>query len=223
MDYNKTRADAERRKAQLLERQQQIPQDKKKLDDELDQIKRQLIGIEQILDGLAFMDSDTPPDFEPSGFTDSIRKILSETTLPLVPTQIRDALEAKGITGSTSKNLLINVHKVLERIEPELEKTTNTEGKTAYKRTAKWSAYSFFQQYGEYGDGAVSGLTNLRTLAQLASQPSSGTQPGSGTVSPTRRPIRPMMRRRLKRVGDVTGPTSARDSGMLGDEKANTK
>src|SRR5277367_837410 len=115
MDYNKTRAEAERRKAELLKRQQQIPLDKQKLDGEMEQIKRQLIGIEQILDGLAFMDSDVFPDYEPTGFTDSIRKILSETNLPLVPMQIRDALEAKGITGSSSKNLLINVHKVLER------------------------------------------------------------------------------------------------------------
>jgi len=138
MDYNKTRAEAERRKAELLKRQQQIPLDKQKLDGEMEQIKRQLIGIEQILDGLAFMDSDVFPDYEPTGFTDSIRKILSETNLPLVPMQIRDALEAKGITGSSSKNLLINVHKVLERIEAELEKTTNLEGKTAYKRKAAW-------------------------------------------------------------------------------------
>jgi hypothetical protein len=140
MDYNQTRTDAERRKAELLERQQQIPQEKKKLDEELEQIKRQLIGIEQIIDGLDFMDSNISPDFEPKGFTDSVRKILSETPLHLVPTQIRDALEAKGITGTTSKNLLINVHKVLERIDGELEKATSVDGKIAYKRNAAWGA-----------------------------------------------------------------------------------
>jgi hypothetical protein len=139
MDYNKTRTEAEAKKQTLIARLKEIPLAKKRLDEEAEQIKRELIGIDQILDGLAFMDSSLPPDFEPSGFTDNIRKILSETTVPLLPTQIRDALEMKGITGSTSKNLLINVHKVLERIESELDKTTR-EGKTAYKRKDPWLA-----------------------------------------------------------------------------------
>src|SRR5580704_6524984 len=138
MDYSKTRTEAEAKRQTLLSRQKEIPREKKKLDEEMEQIKRELIGLEQILDGLTFMDSTITPDFEPEGFTDTVRKILSETTVPLVPTQLRDALEAKGVTGSTSKNLLINVHKVLERIESELEKTTTPEGKTSYKRTTPW-------------------------------------------------------------------------------------
>jgi hypothetical protein len=140
MDYNKTKENAQRRKADLLQRQQEIPLEKKRLDEELEKNKRELIGLDQILDGLEFMNSDIPPDFEPSGFTDIIRKLLSETTLPLVPTQIRDALEAKGITGSSSKNLLINVHKVLERIDSELEKMATADGKFAYKRKLPWTA-----------------------------------------------------------------------------------
>src|SRR5579859_7555341 len=72
MDYTKTRTEAEARKQLLLSRQQAIPQEKKRLDEEMEQIKRELIGIEQILDGLGFMESDVPLDFEPSGFTDSI-------------------------------------------------------------------------------------------------------------------------------------------------------
>jgi hypothetical protein len=138
MDYSKTRTEAEARKQILLARQQEIPREKQKLDEEMEQIKRELIGIEQILDGLGFMDSDVRVEFEPSGFTDSVRKILSETMVPLVPTQIRDALEAKGMTGSTSKNLLINVHKVLERISDELKPTKRADGKTAYQRKVPW-------------------------------------------------------------------------------------
>jgi hypothetical protein len=140
MDYGKTRTEAEAKKQVLLARQKEIPQEKKRLDEEMERIKRELIGIEQILDGLGFMDSDMPLDFEPSGFTDSIRKILSDTPTPLVPTQIRDALEAKGITGSTSKNLLINVHKVLERISDELTAIKRTDRKTAYQRKTPWAS-----------------------------------------------------------------------------------
>jgi hypothetical protein len=138
VDYQKTRDEVEQRKAQITERRKQIPIQKAMLDAEDEQLKRELIGLDQILDGLAFMDSKVSLDFEPVGFTDSIRKILSETQMPLTPPQIRYALEQKGITGSSSKNLLINVHKVIERIESELIPTLNSEGKPAYKRKLPW-------------------------------------------------------------------------------------
>src|SRR2546430_17566201 len=133
MNYEKIRDDAQRRKTELLERQQQIREDRQKQNAEDEEIKRELVGLEQILEGVDFVSSDAPPDFEPPGFTDRIRKILTETSVPLVPTQIRDALQERGISGSSPKNLLINVHKVLDRIEPELNQTTTRDGKTAYR------------------------------------------------------------------------------------------
>lgn len=142
VDYERLRIEVGARKQNLLTRQIDIPKEKQKLDAEFEANKRELIGLDQILDGLAFMDGSVPLDFEPAGFTDNVRKILSETSVPLVPTQIRDALQAKGIEGSSSKNLLINVHKVLERIDSELEKSTTPEGKTAYKRTQPWVSAS---------------------------------------------------------------------------------
>lgn len=180
MDHNKTRAEVERRKADLLERQEQIPQEIRKLNEEMEFNKRQLIGIEQILDGLTFMDSDTPYIAESFGLTDSVRQILSETTVPLVPTQIRDALEAKGLMGSSSKNLLINVHKVVERIEDELIKSTR-DGKTAYKRREAWSPYApIFTSLSSLAGGSVAPgiappyfekLEALRMLAQPPTLP----------------------------------------------------
>jgi hypothetical protein len=136
IDYGKIRDEAGRRKAELLERQHLIKEATKKLADEAEQNKRELIGLDQVLEGLDFVSGDAPPDFEPTGFTDNIRKILTETPLPLVPTQIRDSLQARGISGSSAKNLLINVHKVLERIEPELETSATSDGKTAYRHKA---------------------------------------------------------------------------------------
>ena len=138
MDYAKTRADAQARKQQLTNRAQAIVEEKKQLDHEAEKIKRELIGLDQILDGVEFTTSEIPPDFEPAGFTDKIRKVLSETSVPLVPTQIRDALEAIGSRGSSSRNLLISVHTVLERIKEELEESTTPDGKAAYKRKAPW-------------------------------------------------------------------------------------
>jgi hypothetical protein len=136
MDYTKTRDEAQRRKMELLERQQRIREDKRELSEEEEQIKRELIGLDQILEGLDLVSSDVPADVEPTGFTDSIRKILTKTSVPLVPTQIRDSLQARGFSGSSAKNLLINVHKVLDRIESELDRITTPDGKTAYRHKA---------------------------------------------------------------------------------------
>jgi hypothetical protein len=191
MDHNRTRAEVERRKAEILERQQQIPQEIKTLSEEMEFNKRQLIGIEQILDGLSFMDSDTPYVPESFGLTDSVRQILSDTTVPLVPTQIRDALEAKGTTGSSSKNLLINVHKVLERIDQELEKTTTPEGKTAYKRTTPWMANSLARLYGRAIP--IPEYNAPRTLADLAS--TAAPVPESGIANHPLRKLRARPRR----------------------------
>lgn len=133
LDYTKTREDALRRRQELTIRQQQIVKQKQQLEEESAQIKRELIGLEQILEGLDFMSNDTPPDLEEVGFTDQIRRILGTTSSYLVPTQIRDALQQAGVTGSSPKNLLISVHTVLNRIQDELETTQTAEGKTAYR------------------------------------------------------------------------------------------
>ena len=133
------RDDAQRRKQELHLRLAQIPEEKKKLDDEIQAMKRELIGLDQVLEGLEVMTSGPVPTPEPAGFTDKIRKLLSETSVPLVPTQIRDELEKSGVTGASPKNLLISVHTVLERIDDELEKVARaSDGKIAYKRKVRW-------------------------------------------------------------------------------------
>src|SRR5437899_10232836 len=124
LDYEKTREEAKSRKAELMVRALAITAEKEQLEAEMKQIKRELSGLDHILEGVEFMTSEVPPDFEPPGFTDKIRKMLSETTVPLQPTQIRDGLEAVGVKGSSSRNLLISVHTVLERIKDELEEST---------------------------------------------------------------------------------------------------
>lgn len=194
MDHNRTRAEVERRKAELLGRQEQIPQEIRKLSDEMEFNKRQLIGIEQILEGLSFMDSDTPYVPESFGLTDSVRQILSDTTVPLVPTQIRDALEAKGIMGSTSKNLLINVHKVVERIEDELIKSTR-DGKTAYKRKEAWSPYvTSFTSLAALAGLAVDVIPRIAKPNLTQSEGVNTPLPSPSNATPTRRTLRPMRR-----------------------------
>jgi hypothetical protein len=91
-----------------------------------------LSTIDLILEGLDFNESDAPLEGEPSGMADQIRRLLQQTPVHLLPTQIRDVLTAAGITGSSPKNLLIGVHNVLSRLELFLE-TTEINGRTAYR------------------------------------------------------------------------------------------
>ncbi len=137
MDYRKTRDDVAQRQEQLSKRQEQIGEEIAKLLSEREQVKREMIGLEQIIEGLEFAEGDFPIEAEPIGFTDRIRQILRNTSIPLVPTQIRDALQASGVQASSPKTLLINVHTVLTRIDNELEKATTRDGKIGYaaKRT----------------------------------------------------------------------------------------
>ena len=132
MDYDKTRTDAVARKESLQSRQQDIAKEHKRLDDELEEVRRELIGLDQIIEGLDVVTTQNPPDLEAPGLSEHIRKTLQQTSVHLLPTQIRDACLAVGIKGSSMKNLLISVHNVLTRMEPSLD-TAQIEGKTAYK------------------------------------------------------------------------------------------
>jgi chromosome segregation ATPase len=131
MDINTTRNEAEKERESLIARLKQIEEDRDKLKEEEAQVTRRLLGLEQIVEGLELMEADSSTVLEPIGLTDRIRKILSETPRPLYPTQIRDALIAQGVSGSSIKILLISVHTTLTRIKNELNEV-NVEGKTAY-------------------------------------------------------------------------------------------
>jgi hypothetical protein len=92
------------------------------LAEELDETEKQLEGIDQVIGGIKFLagKSDLPdvsaPGVapEPSGFTDLVRKILRESAVPLLPTEIRDRI--RDSTVVTSDNLLVNIHTVLIRM-----------------------------------------------------------------------------------------------------------
>jgi hypothetical protein len=132
VDYQKTREDALRRRLELTERLTKISEDRVILQTEMEKKQRELAAIDQILEGLDFYASDVPLEGEPSGMADHIRRLLQQTPVHLLPTQIRDALTAVGIMGSSPKNLLIGVHNVLSRLEFFVE-TTEINGRPAYR------------------------------------------------------------------------------------------
>jgi hypothetical protein len=131
LDYSKTRAEATQRKEEISVRLQEVAAQRRLLDDEELRLKRETIGLDQILEGAEMANSETPPDLETPTLTKHIREILQKTTVPLLPTQIRDSCIAVGITGSSMKNLLISVHTVIDRLGPQLEER-QVEGKKAY-------------------------------------------------------------------------------------------
>ena len=95
-------------------------------------LQRELAAIDQILEGLDIYQSDAPLEGEASGVSDHVRRLLQQTPVPLLPTQIREALTAIGITGSSRKNLLISVHNVLSRLDRYLD-TTEINNRPAYR------------------------------------------------------------------------------------------
>jgi hypothetical protein len=134
MDYQQTLKEAQE-KLRLLGAQRDA------VDREIEALMRIIEGAKIATQDPSFFDPDSQtwvprkaPDSEPAGVTESIRKILRRSTNALTPTEIRDALEAMGIQGSSPKNLLIHVHKALGRIGDagELSQTPR-DGKMAYR------------------------------------------------------------------------------------------
>jgi len=113
-----------------------------------DAIDREIAAVLRIIEGAQIASQDpsqwnpdspsgvpkNPSDAEPVGMTESVRKILRRSSVGLLPTEIRDALELMGIEGSSPKNLLIHVHKVLGRLlENEEVGQVPRDGKMAYR------------------------------------------------------------------------------------------
>jgi hypothetical protein len=132
MDYIKFRKETLYRKTEVDNRIAEILEQKMLLQTEMEQKQRERAAIDHILEGLDSINSDEPLEGEPSGTADHIRRLLQQTPVHLLPTQIRHSLNSVGITGSSPKNLLIGIHNVLSRLEGFLE-TTEVNNRTAYR------------------------------------------------------------------------------------------
>jgi hypothetical protein len=105
---------------------------------ELQKLDERRAALLRLIESLRVVSGDEayeltpPPGYVPMGLTDEIRKILEITKVYLEPVQIRDSLVQRGVQHSSPRNLLINVHTVLDRIEKELDKFEK-DGKTTYR------------------------------------------------------------------------------------------
>jgi len=134
MDYAKTLIDAQ-------EKLKQLSVQRDALDREIEALLHIIEGAQIATKDPSYWDPDNPgwvpkksPDSEPIGVTDGIRKILYRSGEAMLPTEIRDALVAMGIEGSSRKNLLIHVHKALGRMHDSDELAqVPRDGKMAYR------------------------------------------------------------------------------------------
>jgi hypothetical protein len=144
-DFEKTRTEATARRNTLLGRLKDIPKEKARLDDEAQQIQVEMIALDQILEGLSYMEAGgPPPDLEELGFRGQIEKVLQQNAPNyLLPTQIREKLAAAGVTGSTPRNLLISIHTILTRLDKDkLIEPTEQNGRTAYRWKSAVNRYA---------------------------------------------------------------------------------
>jgi hypothetical protein len=130
MDYEQTLEEAQKKLNDLITSRDAI-------DHEIEALVHIIEGAKIAVQDPSYWDPDNPKTLaerEPTGFTDSVRTILRRSRVPLLPTEIRDALEAYGIEGSSPKNLLIHVHKVLGRLVDgyEIEQIPR-DGKMTYR------------------------------------------------------------------------------------------
>lgn len=132
MDFAKFRKETLDRRQEVHDRLGEIVDQRMRLQTEMEQKQRELAAIDHILEGLDSLNSDEPLEGEPSGISDHIRRLLHQTPVYLLPTQIRQSLLDAGITGSSPKNLLIGIHNVLSRLELFLE-TKEINGRPAYR------------------------------------------------------------------------------------------
>jgi hypothetical protein len=97
-----------------------------------------------------------PPGYTPKGLTEEIRTIMALTTVHLSAIQIRDALVLRGFEYSSPRNLLINVHTVIGRIEDDELDVIDRDGTKAYK--AKGQFYPELDALFVHSTKSTSGL-----------------------------------------------------------------
>lgn len=126
---------------------QQAEKRLEQLEDERERIEREIAGITHVIEGLKFLAEklydddlpklgplDPPADFEDMNFAGMIREVLARNREPMTRIEIREALQALGIKGTTPKHLLISVHTVIKRMLDRKEVIpVITAGGKAYK------------------------------------------------------------------------------------------
>jgi hypothetical protein len=109
------------------------------------EIDRRIAGLGQIIQGLKTLGETPETDAEAiasplsglessQGFTDAVRHIIRNSSVPLSAMEIRDELEGAGYSGQTPKHTLISVYTVIGRLKNKKEIVeVMKSGKPAYR------------------------------------------------------------------------------------------
>ncbi len=93
---------------------------RQEIDKRIVSLKRTIDGLTAICDEIGMVlppDLTIPPDLEQrDSLTESILKVLSESTIGLTPTQVRDALIKIGFNVERYKQEMVPIHNTLKRL-----------------------------------------------------------------------------------------------------------
>jgi hypothetical protein len=203
MDYRKAYEAAKQELTDLLAQQEQVG--------------KRIVIVRQSIQTLAALCESEGVEVKPSAeaegllalstLADDIRAVLSAHVLVWFrPNGVKSELERLGRDLSKYDNPQATIHMVLKRMaeSKEIEEGTDPEGKAVYMKRSTLDAYT------------TAGRAFLRLLRKpdLPPEVMDEARKQAFEGPPPRRESW-----RGKRAGDVTGPTSAQDSGMLGSVK----
>jgi hypothetical protein len=118
MDYfQKSQHEIEQHKLRLRQRLQQVSLEVSRLEQESNDVKRQLRALDQMYAGteMGIGRLDSAMKTSP-GLTEYVRSLMANSEVPLTAKQIHDSCVSAGITGKSRRNQLIAVHTVLKRL-----------------------------------------------------------------------------------------------------------
>jgi hypothetical protein len=140
-EYRQLLTDARNRRRELTDKRNSLVK-------QVEEIDRQILGLNQAVEGYEFILGETSPvipmvsvDRATVGFTEAIRKIFNASGIsPLFPTDIRDRLSKAGYENTSEKVLLIHVHNVIDRLlkSEEIERV-EIDGRSAYRRRSNYA------------------------------------------------------------------------------------
>ena len=98
-----------------------------------------LCGVEPWADAIE-RDAAAAADANRSGITQAIRRALSESKVPLSPTELRSSLIAQGISMARYANEMVVIHNTLNRLvkQNEVVRVQNPSGQIVAYTLRKW-------------------------------------------------------------------------------------
>jgi hypothetical protein len=117
----------------LVTKRSQLSAQLNRIEEELGTVEQMFIKLVRVRGAVEILVGGSELPASPAAsLTEHVRKLVRESAVPLLATQIRDSCEAAGIKASSRKNLLIQVHTILKRMESDVRKVKIDKNRVAY-------------------------------------------------------------------------------------------